>query len=270
MVKWYPVVLLETPHFQLEARGSSPCFPRALVRVAMVFPVGGLATPGLGSYGPPPEEVLRILPALKACVVAVALMVIGEFVATYYQEAISELLTPLFGLIALRDPTQTGQCILCLAVVSGFNCISDIVSIVLILSGERYISGARAFFSTECEGMVRYYDPTTRSVKEKQEELCSWQTVLGNCVLILAVLLEFACCRWSIKAFRVYQNDGMNAMDAMLGAPDGERVDNAAYPPGHGTDRAERPEGPGTAARSQGFVPFSGQGQRLSWGIWSS
>lgn len=239
-------------------------FSTRLVRVAMVFPVGGLATPGLGSYGPPPEEVLRILPALKACVVAVALMVIGEFVATYYQEAISELLTPLFGLIALRDPTQTGQCILCLAVVSGFNCISDIVSIVLILSGERYISGARAFFSTECEGMVRYYDPTTRSVKEKQEELCSWQTVLGNCVLILAVLLEFACCRWSIKAFRVYQNDGMNAMDAMLGAPDGERVDNAAYPPAHGPDRPERPEGPGTAARSQGFVPFSGQGQRLS------
>ena len=245
--------------FALWARGSGLFSKRGCYRSSgsMVFPVGGLATPGLGNYGPPPEEVLRILPALKACVAAVALMVIGEFVATYYQEAISELLTPLFGLIALRDPTQTGQCILCLAVVSGFNCISDIVSIVLILSGERYISGARAFFSTECEGMVRYYDPTTRSVKEKQEELCSWQTVLGNCVLILAVLLEFACCRLSIKAFRVYQNDSMNAMDAMLG--DGERVEtNAAYPPGH--DR-ERPEG---APRSQGFVPFSGQGQRLS------
>ena len=77
-------------------------------RGSMVFPVGGLATPGLGSYGPPPEEVLRILPALKACVVAVALMVIGEFVATYYQEAISELLNTLVWTYCLARSNADG------------------------------------------------------------------------------------------------------------------------------------------------------------------
>lgn len=230
----------------------------------MVVPVGGLAP--TGTLGPPPEEVLRLLPALKATVVALTVMVIGEFIATYYQEAISELLTPLLGLIALRDASQTGQCILCLALVAGFNCISDITSLVLILSGERYIAGAKYFFSTECSGKVRVYDPTTQSMKVEVRELCSWQTVLGNSVLICALILEFLCCKWSIKAFRAYQADNLNAMDAMLG--DAERMDRMdrmdRMGPGHtpmaeGEDRSRPP-----ASAAQGFVPFSGQGQRLS------
>ena len=233
--------------------------------IAMVVPVGGLAP--TGTLGPPPEEVLRLLPALKATVVALTVMVIGEFIATYYQEAISELLTPLLGLIALRDASQTGQCILCLALVAGFNCISDITSLVLILSGERYIAGAKYFFSTECSGKVRVYDPTTQSMKVEVRELCSWQTVLGNSVLICALILEFLCCKWSIKAFRAYQADNLNAMDAMLG--DAERMDRMdrmdRMGPGHtpmaeGEDRSRPP-----ASAAQGFVPFSGQGQRLSW-----
>eukprot|EP00435_Cladocopium_sp_Y103_P012658 s2625_g3.t1 len=205
--------------------------------------------------------VLRLLPALKATVVALTVMVIGEFIATYYQEAISELLTPLLGLIALRDASQTGQCILCLALVAGFNCISDITSLVLILSGERYIAGARYFFSTECSGKVRVYDPTTQSMKVEVRELCSWQTVLGNSVLICALILEFLCCKWSIKAFRAYQADNFNAMDAMLA--DGERMDgmDRMGPTAAGEGGEDRPRPP---AASQGFVPFSGQGQRLS------
>ena len=233
--------------------------------IAMVVPVGGLAP--TGTLGPPPEEVLRLLPALKATVVALTVMVIGEFIATYYQEAISELLTPLLGLIALRDASQTGQCILCLALVAGFNCISDITSLVLILSGERYIAGAKYFFSTECSGKVRVYDPTTQSMKVEVRELCSWQTVLGNSVLICALILEFLCCKWSIKAFRAYQADNLNAMDAMLG--DAERMDRmdrmdrmgpGPTPMAEGEDRSRPP-----ASAAQGFVPFSGQGQRLSW-----
>ena len=216
------------------------------------MPVGGLAP--TGTLGPPPEEVLRLLPALKATVVALTVMVIGEFIATYYQEAISELLTPLLGLIALRDASQTGQCILCLALVAGFNCISDITSLVLILAGERYIAGAKYFFSTECSGKVR----------GEVRELCSWQTVLGNSVLICALILEFLCCKWSIKAFRAYQADNLNAMDAMLG--DGDRMDRmdrmglgGPTPMAEGEDRSRPP-----ASAAQGFVPFSGQGQRLS------
>ena len=212
-----------------------------------------------GTFGPPPEEVLRLLPALKAAVVLLALMVIGEFIATYYQEAISELLTPLLGLLALRDVSQTGQCILCLALVAGFNCISDITSLVLILSGERYIAGAKYFFSTECSGKVRIYDPTTGSSKVEVRELCNWQTVLGNCVLVLALILEFLCCKWSIKAFRAYQND-LTAMDAMMDDP-GARLGG----PGPGLEGEAQERQPARPVRqSQGFVPFSGEGQRLA------
>lgn len=73
----------------------------------MVIPVGGGLGP-MGPVGPPPEEALRKLPFLKVTVLAVALVVVAEFVAAYYDEAISELLTPLMGLLALRDVTQTG------------------------------------------------------------------------------------------------------------------------------------------------------------------
>ena len=226
---------------------------------SMVIPVGG----GLGSgpaLGPPPEEVLQRLPYLKATVVAITLVVIAEFVATYYDEAISELLTPLMGLLALRDVTQTGQCILCLAFVSAFNCLADITSLVFILLGQRHIAGAKYFFATECYGKVAVWDPTSRSTKVETQELCSWQTVLGNCAIVLGIILEFLCCRLSIKMFRAYQSDsfagglmGYEADPNMDPTAVAERSTAAAA-----TGEAQRP------ARGPGFVPFSGQGQRLT------
>eukprot|EP00438_Fugacium_kawagutii_P034053 Skav232728 [mRNA] locus=scaffold1843:82677:83372:- [translate_table: standard] len=231
----------------------------------MVIPLGGgVPSPG-GIVGPPPDTVLRLLPALKVTVSLLTLMVIGELIATYYQEAISELLTPLLGLIALRDVQQTGQCILCLAFISGFNCISDITSLVLILSGERYIAGARYFFSTQCTGKVRVYDPTTQSMKTEVRELCSWQTVVGNSVLILALILEFICCRLSIKAFRAYQEQQMDAMDAMLQTDASGANGPARDPWAGGPESEDRPAPVRPAQRpAQGFVPFSGQGHRVN------
>ncbi|CAK9028678.1 unnamed protein product [Durusdinium trenchii] len=224
----------------------------------MVIPVGGGLGP-MGPVGPPPEEALRKLPFLKVTVLAVALVVVAEFVAAYYDEAISELLTPLMGLLALRDVTQTGQCVLCLAFVSAFNCLADITSLVFILLGQRHIAGAKYFFATECYGKVAVWDPTSRTTKVVTQELCSWQTVVGNCAIVLAILLEFICCRLCIKIFRAYQSEsfqgGLMGYEGDMGDMAGDAVppSNTVRP----SDAQQRP------AQGPGFVPFSGQGQRL-------
>ncbi|CAJ1338020.1 unnamed protein product [Effrenium voratum] len=226
----------------------------------MVLPVGGLTATGAG---PPPEQVLRLLPVLKVCLVGVTIVIIGEFIATYFNEAISELLTPLMGIIALRDVTQTGQCILCLGLVSCFNCLSDITSLVLILLGQRYIPGAKYFFSTVCYGDVRVYDPTTRSTKVVNKELCSWETVLGNVVLVLGVILEFAVCRLSLKIFRAYQMESANGLNGLMGMEGAQEPDLSQGMAPDAVPANPRPANPGSAQR-QGFVPFSGAGQRLN------
>ena len=230
----------------------------------MVLPVGG----GMGSSmgGPPPQQVLQTLPYLKATMVAISLVVIGEFVSTYFNEAISDCLTPLLGIIVLRDVTQTGQCVLCLALVSGFNCLSDLTSLVLILVGQRYIPGAKYFFSTVCYADVRVWDPSTRTTKIENRELCSWRTVTGNSCIVLGVLTQLICCRLSFKIFQAYQREGIAMLEGFDGHPD----DLGAVGPSAATaadlPRPAAAEGPASSAQrasNRGFVPFSGEGQRL-------
>mmetsp|Transcript_72496 Transcript_72496/g.169927 ORF Transcript_72496/g.169927 Transcript_72496/m.169927 type:complete len:234 (+) Transcript_72496:47-748(+) len=232
----------------------------------MVLPVGGM---GSSMGGAPPQQVLLTMPYLKAALVAVTIVVIGEFVATYFNEAISDCLTPLFGILVLRDVTQAGQCVLCLGVISGFNCLSDLTSLILILVGQRYVPGARYFFSTVCYGDVRVYDPSTRTTKTENRELCSWRTVVGNACIVLGVLTQLICCRLSLKIFQAYQREGMNAMlDEYEGEPgDGLRASapGVADLPHPGAVASEGPASMGSRAsnRPRGFVPFSGEGQRL-------
>mmetsp|Transcript_15954 Transcript_15954/g.29998 ORF Transcript_15954/g.29998 Transcript_15954/m.29998 type:complete len:230 (+) Transcript_15954:75-764(+) len=229
----------------------------------MVIPMGGM---GASPMGPPPQQVLRSLPWLKAALAAVTLVVIGECVATYYNEAIADCLTPLMGILVLRDVTQTGQCILCLGLISGFNCLSDLTSLILILVGQRYIPDAKYFFSTVCYGDVKVVDPTTHATKIENRELCSWRTITGNICIVLGVLTQLACCRLSLKIFRAYQQESMNSLLDGMDGP-GPLADatapNVADLPR--TSAGVAPEGAAASrASNRGFVPFSGEGQRLS------
>lgn len=235
----------------------------------MVIPVGGMDPPMGGGGGPPPTEALRLTPVLKIAVAAVAVAVIGEIIASYFSEAISDMLTILLAITAFKDASQMEQCIVCIMAFAGFNCISDIVTLVFILPGQRYVPGAKYFFSTVCYAEVRVVDPVTHSTHMENREICSWRTVVGNVSIVLAIVAEFACSSISYRIFKAYREEAMNGLLNDLAGAEAQAQALGGGPsvmpsaPTSGGPPGAPGAAQGAAGRGAGFVPFSGQGQRL-------
>ncbi|CAE8635435.1 unnamed protein product [Polarella glacialis] len=213
----------------------------------MVLPMGGLAPPI--SNGAPPEEALRLLPWLRFAMFGVTIAVAAEFVAGYNQQAFSDLLTLLVGILCVMDVRQLGQCICCLMLMSCFNGISDLLTLVLILSGvhsQPYPPAAKYFFALEC--------PDAKNV-------CSWKTVTGDSAIVLAVIVEFVCFRLSARILKAYQQQSATDM-GLLDDLGGNRAGQGGYAGGM-AGPAPTAVAPAAAAGGRGFTPFSGQGQRL-------
>lgn len=222
-----------------------------------------------GGYGPPPEIVLRLRPRLRVFTTLVLPVVVAEFLAGYLSEALFDILTLIVGIFTLRDASRMGQCMGLLAFVSSLSTLADTITLVTILAGMQYIpGGARNFFATVCYANVTVVDQQTGAKTTETQEVCGWQTILGNCAIVLAIIVQFMCASTSWRCLRAYQAGDVMALSSMpsfLPAPATTMLSSRRPVPQEHEGIAAHPlvQDPTGAGGGRGYTPYGGQAHRL-------
>lgn len=229
--------------------------------------------------GPPSDELLRMLPVLRRAVLCLGIIVSLEFAAGpgYIPAALTDTGTVLFGALLLRRDVQgVIHGLPTFVFVAGLNFAFQTMTLIQKMSSK---PGAQYFFKTDCVVPVkRFHNGQEIDVNM---DLCSWRTILGNIALVLGVILEFACMRFSWRMFKSMhdEEDVRAASTSFLPMMDLEGASGSALLHSHNSleARLQAVGAPGIQLSQQperdsltrlngppsNITPFSGQPHRL-------
>lgn len=161
---------------------------------------------------PPPEELIGQLPTVKFSIRGLIVVVIAELIAGYPSSAITDGITAFIGILMLgRGDHSFATYLPAFIVIANFNIIFQaltILQLILVMPGARY------FFSSECVVPVVTIEHGKRVTST--DNMCSWDTVLGNVALCFSFTFHFLCIRFGWWALRIIQEASLAAEQQAL------------------------------------------------------
>jgi len=212
-----------------------------------------------------PSKVDRMEMWLRISIIGLGVTILAEVIAGYTPSALTDAVTFLFGLSLIRKSRERALAsVPAFTMVAGFNFIFQVIFMVEMLSRTL----PHRFLATTCVTSV----PSMHDgeVVHEDVDLCSWQTLLGDISVCLAVVFEFLCTRFSWKLFQALREDYAQggAFPSAVGAwmeVDGlpNSLEQGAFSSSlHAPQRGSRGHDRRSTAQL-GFQPFSGQPHKL-------